>query len=101
MHPQVHWAEITIALGFDVLMLDADLVLLRPFLQDLEHSPSDVLHSEDVQGGASYPGKFACNSIGLRLTCDIWKLWTWCLHIYRSNPWSIEHQTAPATWALH
>ena len=49
---QVHLAELTVALGYDVLMLDADLVLLRPFFQDFQQSAADVLHSQDVPGEA-------------------------------------------------
>ena len=47
---QVRYAELTTSLGYDVLMLDADLVLLRPCLHHLQSIPADVIHSEDVPG---------------------------------------------------
>ncbi|KAK9834105.1 hypothetical protein WJX84_006147 [Apatococcus fuscideae] len=70
---KVHFAELTVALGYDVLVLDCDLVLLRPFLTDLQSHAADVLYSQDVPGAPNVGCiLYSANARTLRLL-QIWQ----------------------------
>ncbi|KAK9825740.1 hypothetical protein WJX74_003357 [Apatococcus lobatus] len=90
---KVYYAELTVALGYDVLTLDVDMVLLRPFMKQLQGSLADMLYSEDVPGAPNVGFMlYRANAQTLRFL-QIWQE-------ERFDPQSVEQYHFPAAVKL-